>query len=166
MISTLLAEYAPLVRIGFWLAVIVALAIGWFLHRRGARTALLVLAGIGLLGVLALTFSPEGVRAGGITCTVQFSTPFQGIETLANIALLLPFALFLGVALQRPFVVLLGVSALSALIELIQALAPALGRACDTNDWFMNTLGAVIGALGAAAILALNRRPNSRGARR
>lgn len=158
MISTLLAEHAFAVRIGFFIAVVVALAIGWFLHRRGARTTLLVLAVLGLFGALVLAMSPEGDRANGISCTVQFSIPFQGLETLANIAMLLPTTLFLALAMQRPLIVLVGVSGVSVLIELVQALAPALGRACDTNDWLMNTLGALIGALGATAILAIGRR--------
>ncbi len=66
---------------------------------------------------------------------MQFSVPFQGIDTLANIALLLPLALFLSVATNRPLTVLAGTVALSVAIEVVQALAPALGRRCDTNDW-------------------------------
>lgn len=169
MISTFLAEHAPFVRVGFWIAVALALLIGWALHRRGARTALYVLAALGLLAVLVLTMSPEGFRSGGVSCTVQFSVPFQGIETLANIALLMPTTLFLGLALQRPVIALIAASGLSVLLELVQAVTPALGRACDTNDWMMNTIGAVIGALGAAVILGINRRRDrrsGRGARR
>ncbi len=80
-----------------------------------------------------LTLLPDGARSGGVTCTVQFSVPFQGIDTLANIALLLPLALFLSVATNRPLTVLAGTVALSVAIEVVQALAPALGRRCDTN---------------------------------
>ncbi len=47
---------------------------------------------------------------------------------------------------------------LSALIELVQAVVPDLGRSCDTNDWFMNTVGAAIGAMIATAIIALTAR--------
>nr|WP_279589925.1 VanZ family protein [Frigoribacterium faeni] len=101
---------------------------------------------------------PDGARPGGVTCTVQFSVPFQGIDTLANVAMLLPLVLFLGTATSRPLAVLTGAVALSAVIEVVQALAPVLGRRCDTNDWFMNTVGAVLGAVIALVICALERR--------
>lgn len=158
MISTFLVEHASLVPLGFWLAAVVALVLAWVLHRARARRTLLVLTGIAVVAPLVLTMAPDGARGGGVTCAVQFSVPFQGIEPLANIAMLLPLALFAGVATRHPLVVALGVSGLSALIEVVQALAPALGRACDTNDWSMNTVGAVIGAVGAALVLALDRR--------
>jgi hypothetical protein len=158
VISTFLVEHAPLVRVGFWVAAVAAVAVGWLLHRMRARTALLVLAAIGLVGPLVLTLLPDGARPDGVTCTVQFSLPFLGLETLANLAMLLPLSLFLGLATGRPFRVLGGVSALAVGIELVQAVAPVLGRACDTNDWFMNTVGALIGALGAFVIVLVNER--------
>lgn len=158
MISTFLVEHSSLVPLGFWLAVVVALAVGWALHRLRARRTLLVLAGIALVAPLVLTTAPDGVRSGGVTCTVQLSVPFQGIEPLANIAMLLPLALFAGLLTGRPVAVALGVSGLSALLELVQALAPVLGRRCDTNDWAMNTVGAVVGALGAVLVITLDRR--------
>ena len=158
MISTFLAEHAPVVRVAFWLVVIVSLAVGWLLFRLRARTALFVLAAIGLFGAVALTMTPNGPRSGGVDCTVAFSVPFQGIETLANVAMLLPLSLFVGLATKRPLLALLGASGFSAVIELVQALMPVIGRACDTNDWFMNSVGAVVGSLGAFGILALDRR--------
>lgn len=158
MISTFLVEHASLVPLGFWLAVVVALVLGWSLHRAGARRALFVLSGIALVVPLVLTMTPDGVRDGGVTCTVQFSVPFQGIEPLANIAMLLPLALFAGLATGRPVVVTIGVSGLSAVLEVVQALTPALGRACDTNDWFMNTVGALVGGAGAVLVSTLDRR--------
>lgn len=157
MISTLLAENPALVRILFVVAVAASTTLGWLLHRSHRSGALTVLAVVGLLGALALTLSPAGGRA-DVLCTVQFSVPFQGLDTLANVALMLPLTLFAALRLGRPLPVLAGVAGLSAVIELVQALVPALGRACDTDDWVMNTLGAVLGALLALVIAAADAR--------
>lgn len=157
MISTFLVEHAPLVRIGFWVAVAAATLLAWVLHRLRLRRVLLGLSAVALIAVLVLTLLPDGARPGGVTCTVQFSVPFQGIDTLANVAMLLPLVLFLGTATNRPLTILTGAVALSAVIEVVQALAPVLGRRCDTNDWFMNTVGAVLGAVVALVICALER---------
>ncbi|MDY0947198.1 VanZ family protein [Frigoribacterium sp. CFBP9039] len=158
MISTFLVEHAPLVRIGFWVAVAAATLLAWVLHRLRLRRVLLGLSAVALIAVLVLTLLPDGARPGGVTCTVQFSVPFQGIETLANVAMLLPLVLFLGAATNRPLTILTGAVALSAVIEVVQALTPVLGRRCDTNDWAMNTVGAVLGAVIALVICAIDRR--------
>ena len=162
MISTFLVEHAPLVRIGFWAAVAAATLLAWVLHRLRLRRVLLGLSAVAVVAVLVLTLLPDGARPGGVTCTVQFSVPFQGIDTLANVAMLLPLVLFLGAATGRPLTVLAGAVALSAGIEAVQALAPALGRRCDTNDWFMNTVGALLGAVIAVVICRLGRRRATR----
>ena len=158
MISTFLVEHAPLVRIGLWVAVAAATLLAWVLHRLRLRRVLLGLSAAALIAVLILTLLPDGARPGGVTCTVQFSVPFQGIETLANVAMLLPLVLFLGTATNRPLTILTGAVALSAVIEVVQALTPVLGRRCDTNDWAMNTVGAVLGAVIALVICAIDRR--------
>jgi VanZ family protein len=69
-----------------------------------------------------------------------------------------PLALFASLRYRRPLAVLAAVSLLSVLIELVQAALPALGRACDTNDWLMNTVGAAVGALLAIGIIVGSRR--------
>jgi glycopeptide antibiotics resistance protein len=158
VISTFLVEHAPLVRIGFWVAVAAATLLAWVLHRFRFRRVLLGLSAVALVTVLVLTLLPDGARSGGVTCTAQLSVPFQGIDTLANVAMLLPLVLFLGTATNRPLTVLTGAVALSAVVEVVQALAPVLGRRCDTNDWFMNTVGAVLGAIIALVVCALERR--------
>lgn len=158
MISTFLVEHAPLVRIGLWVAVAAATLLAWVLHRLRLRRVLLGLSAVALIAVLVLTLLPDGARPGGVTCTVQFSVPFQGIDTLANVAMLLPLVLFLGTATNRPLTILTGAVALSAVIEVVQALAPVLGRRCDTDDWAMNTVGAVLGAVIALIICAIDRR--------
>ncbi|MHA7155688.1 VanZ family protein [Arthrobacter sp. TMN-50] len=144
-----------------WSAVAASAFLGWLLHRFGKSRALLVLACIGLIGALALTVTPSTSQPTTF-CLVHFSGPFQGIEPLANVAMLLPLTLFAALGWRRPLPVLFAVSGLSALIEIIQALTPSLGRTCDTNDWFMNTLGAAIGTLLAAGIGALETRRRRR----
>ncbi|QHC58885.1 VanZ family protein [Rathayibacter sp. VKM Ac-2760] len=157
MISTFLVEHAALVPPAFWIAVALVAVLALLLHRRRARRALLVLAALAFAGGIGLTmFPPDGVSP--VFCTVQFSVPFDGIDTLANVALLLPGTLLLGVALGRPLAVAAAVSGLSALIELVQATVPSIGRSCDTNDWFMNTIGAVLAALLGLVILRLGGR--------
>jgi glycopeptide antibiotics resistance protein len=151
VISTLLAENPTLVRILFVVVVASSTVIGWLLHQSRRSSALLILATISLVGTLALTLSPSSGFATAF-CTVQFSVPFQGIDTLANVAMMLPLTLFAALRLGRPLPVFAAVSCLSALIELLQALVPTLGRACDTNDWFMNTIGAALGAVLAVVI--------------
>lgn len=158
MISTFLAEHVLLVRIGFWLALVCAAALTWLLHRLRLRRVLFGFSAVAAVAVLVLTLLPDGARDGGVTCTVQFSVPFQGIDTLANLAMLVPLTLFLGTASGRPVAVLLGAVALSAGIEATQAVLPVLGRRCDTDDWSMNTIGALLGAGIAVVVLALDRR--------
>nr|WP_277604032.1 VanZ family protein [Agrococcus sp. ARC_14] len=82
-------------------------------------------------------------------------------EPLANVVLLVPFALLVGVAVGRPLLgALAGAvagAALSAAIETVQALVPAIGRSCSTGDWLANTIGAGIGGLLALVALLLAR---------
>ena len=141
----------------FWVAVATTAAIGWLLFRFGKRRAVQVLVGVSLLGVITLTLTPSS-SDGLDFCTVQFSVPFQGIDTLANLAMTVPLTLFAALAFGRMLPVFAAVSGFSALIELVQALAPAIGRACDTNDWLMNTVGAALGAGLAATIIATESR--------
>ncbi|MCZ2857267.1 VanZ family protein [Blastococcus sp. VKM Ac-2987] len=79
---------------------------------------------------------------------MQFALPtLTRVELLANVALFLPVVLFAALASRRPWSVLAVGSGASAVIEALQALVPAAGRACDTNDWAMNTLGMTIGVV-------------------
>ena len=50
-------------------------------------------------------------------------------------------------------------------VEALQALLTGIGRSCDTDDWWCNTLGAVIGAALAWVALrwARPRQPDSEG---
>lgn len=163
MISTLLAENPTLARNLFLVAVAASAVLGFLLHRSRRSRVLGVLAIIGLVGTLSLTMSPSGGHAATF-CAIQFSLPFQGIDTLANVAMMLPLTLFAALRLHRPLPVFAAVSGLPALIELVQGLVPTLGRACDTNDWFMNSVGAGLGAVLATAIITVEaRRPQRPG---
>ena len=96
-------------------------------------------------------------------CALQFSFPTLGsVELLANVALLLPVIFFATLATGRPGLTMLAGTALSAAIEGVQALVPAIGRSCDTNDWAMNTLGALVAAVLGWAVLKLDREPETR----
>ncbi|MCW2748499.1 MAG: VanZ family protein [Nocardioidaceae bacterium] len=110
-----------------------------------------------LLPVVLLTLVPTA-RDVGQRCEVAWMYPTIGrVELAANVVLFVAPVLFLGVALRRPLVALLAGLGLSAGIEAIQALLPALGRSCSTNDWLSNAIGAVIGAALAWAALQLIR---------
>ena len=152
MISTLLAQHPALFRVLLGLAVLAAAVLGAVLHRFDRRGALAVLAALGLVGALALTLSPSSAPRYAF-CTVQLTSPVDGVDALANVVLMLPLAHFAALRWRRPLPVLAAVAGLSALVELVQALVPALGRACDTGDWVTNTLGALMGVLLAALVL-------------
>ncbi|MBN1097973.1 VanZ family protein [Blastococcus sp. TML/C7B] len=158
MITDVLLDHAALVPVALFLAVLGCGAVGYAALRRGAAGArvLRALTALSLLAVLALTLTPSGKGASGGGCTVQFALPALGrVELLANVALLLPAAVFAALATRRPWAVLAAGAGLSALVETAQSALPAIGRACDTNDWAMNTLGLSVGVLLARGVLAL-----------
>lgn len=160
MIATFLVEHAWAVPLAALLVVLGCLVLGGLLLRAGdrGRRALVVASVAAALPVPLLTLLPDDARAYSF-CAVQLAWPsLGGVETLANIALLLPAAYFVTLLVGRPVLVALGASAVSVVIELVQALVPAIGRACDTTDWEMNTIGAVLGAALAAGTIALVRR--------
>lgn len=154
MITTLLVEHSALVPVALVLIALACVAVGWLvLRRRGAW----VLTGLSLLPVVALTLVPAGGnRLDHVLCVVQFSVPTLGsVELLANVALFLPPAFFATLATRRPLVVLVAGTGVSATIEALQALVFAIGRACDTNDWLMNTVGVAAGVLLALGTIRL-----------
>lgn len=115
-----------------------------------------------MLPVVALTLVPTS-RDLVVGCAAEWSFPKLGaVELMANLVLFVPPALLLGVALRRPLLVLVAASATSALIEVLQAFATALGRSCSTNDWLYNTLGAALGAAIALAALRARRETRAR----
>lgn len=114
-----------------------------------------LLAGLATLPVVVLTMLPTDRRAFE-RCEVAWTLPTVGrVELAANVVLFVAPALFAAVATRRPALTFLAASALTALIETVQALVPAIGRSCSTNDWLANSIGAAIGVLLALIALRL-----------
>lgn len=129
--------------------------------RRYGRQMLWTLTAISLLPVAAMTLSPALGRS-FVFCVFQLSMPtLRSVELLANVAMFIPPVFFATLATRKPLLTLAAGTALSATIEVIQGLIPAIGRSCDTNDWAMNTAGTIIAVLLAAATLALTKRRRS-----
>lgn len=153
MITDLLVDNSALVPVGL-LLIGAACAGAGYLARR-ARRVLWALAVLSTLPVVALTLVPTSGRAYAV-CAIQFSVPTLGaVESLTNVALLFPAVFFATLATRRPLRMLVAGASLSAAIEAIQAVVPAIGRACDTNDWLMNTAGALLAVLLGRATLAV-----------
>ncbi len=77
-------------------------------------------------------------------------------ERVGNIAMFVPLAFFAVLASRRPVLAGAVTATAPVLIEVTQVLTGA-GRTCDGYDWVNNATGAVLGALGGAAVLALAR---------
>jgi hypothetical protein len=167
VITDFLLDHSAVVPVALLLLAVVCVLVGGLIlrsRRYGHRLAA-VLATLSVLPVLVLTLVPAAnSRTDHVICTVQFFVPtLTSVELLANLALFFPPTFFGTLATRRPLLMLAAGAGLSGAIETLQALVPAIGRACDTNDWAMNSIGAVIGVLVASCTLALGR---SRPARR
>ena len=148
MITTFLVEHRWVTTMALVACLAAGAPLGYALADRRRWAFGLGLAS--LLPVAALTLLPTS-RQLAASCAVEWSLPpFGAVELMANIVLLIPPTLLLGVATRRPLVVLAAASGLSALIEITQALVPELGRSCSTNDWLMNSIGAALGVSLAA----------------
>lgn len=99
------------------------------------------------LAVLALTLYPDGSHSPTITCNVglPYLAP-PAVESTANILVFVPISFLAGALWRGPVMVALGAGALSASIELVEALVLVIGRACDTSDWITNVIGGVLAA--------------------
>jgi len=161
MITNFLLDHSALIPVTMAVIAIVCVGLGYLLlraRRRNVHRLLWTLAGLSLLPVVALTLLPTSGRSFAF-CVVQFSMPTLGsVELLANVALFFPPVFFATLATRKPLLTLAAGTALSAAIEIIQGLLPAIGRSCDTNDWAMNTAGAVVAVILASATMALTRR--------
>ncbi len=160
MLSTILIR-AP------WLAftvLLLVLAAGPLLGAALARRPRLIrlLLVISLLVVAGLTLSPDG-GTGVVRCTVDlpYLAP-TAVESTANILMLVPTTMLIGLAWHRPLVAIAIGSGISVVIETLQAIVPFIGRACDTADWITNSIGAVLGGFIALAGLAIDRRRQRR----
>ncbi|HEX6352845.1 VanZ family protein [Actinophytocola sp.] len=159
MISDFLLENSALMPVLLALTAVLCVGVGYPLRRR--HRVLWVLAALSMVPVLALTFGPGSGRV-FVVCVVQFSLPtFGSVELLANVALLFPAVYFATLASRRPVLMLAAGVVLSAAIEVVQIFLPDIGRACDTNDWMMNSAGVIVAVLLARVTIALGSRQTS-----
>ena len=159
MITTLLVEHPWLSPTALAMLVICGPLVGRLVAHR-PRAAWL-LAGLAAIPVVVLTMLPTDRRAFE-RCEVAWSLPtFGRVELAANVVLFVAPALFASVATRRPLLVFVAASAFSALIETVQALIPAIGRSCSTNDWLSNSIGVAIGVIVAMIALRLAGPPKT-----
>ncbi|SDU73611.1 VanZ family protein [Jiangella alkaliphila] len=167
MIYDFLLFNKPLAYATLLVVVVAGIVAGYLLTRRGeaGRRPLWVLAGLAVLPVLGLTLVPELKSTAGwpdeVRCAFAASVPPLNVLVVANAVLFLVPVFLAALAARRPAVVFAAGAALSALVEGLQALIPSLGRACDVDDWVVNTLGAAAGALLALGVMTAARRRES-----
>ncbi|KQS54738.1 hypothetical protein ASG36_20010 [Geodermatophilus sp. Leaf369] len=94
-------------------------------------------------------------------CEVAWDVPTLFHGDLANVILFLAPVALLTTVWRQPVLVAGAAIAASAGVELLQALAPSLGRSCSTSDWLANSIGAVLGAALARAGLRLAGRTST-----
>ncbi|MER7984204.1 VanZ family protein [Streptomyces noursei] len=122
-----------------------------------------------VVSALCLTLWSTGGTQGSGTCVINLKVfePFTTEQGVLNCLLFVPMG-FLGVLTTRR--TLLGAASgvmASAVIETTQGAIPAIGRACDTSDFVSNSVGSVLGAVAAFALLKTARgnltpwRPNA-----
>jgi glycopeptide antibiotics resistance protein len=114
---------------------------------------------LGLAMAVALTMPENGNRLGSVAACLpddlgDVATAAGrvgvGLESLLNVAMLMPFALAAVLATRRVAWPALVVVVLPAVIELVQTQVP--GRQCSVGDYLANTLGGLI-AVAAGALL-------------
>jgi hypothetical protein len=112
--------------------------------RRGWRAVPAVLAGCGLAMALAVTLArPELLGYSSLRTIYPCSfNEFSLTDSLArlNFLMLTPFAFFGTLATRRPWSVLVASAAVSAFVELFQAVTSA--GSCETQDFYNNAVGA------------------------
>ncbi|MFH8520389.1 VanZ family protein [Streptomyces gelaticus] len=117
----------------------------------------------GLAAVLAAELSvtlffpsPKSV-SGQCVLNRNYGESFATEQGLLNLAMFVPIGFFGVLAVRRVLPVFLGGALLSVVTELCQALAPWVGRSCDSSDVQMNVLGAGLGTLAAWASIRATR---------
>ncbi|MFD8599077.1 VanZ family protein [Kitasatospora sp. NPDC059646] len=113
-----------------------------------------VLGGASIAAVLTATLYPTG-GSGSASQMCLYSRDLPGAfgtqQGLMNVALFVPPAFFAAHATRRPVLVAAGCVGWSAVTETVQALAPGIGRACDSADLVANAAGVLLGAALAVA---------------
>jgi hypothetical protein len=145
-------------------ALVLALGLcGWAARRLGTGRveAWLLLASIGV--ILAATLAPmpvglESTLSGLATCDLSrigpapLSTYLRFLDPTLNVLLFIPLGVMIGQLDGRHRGRLVAAAAMLPLgIELIQALAVPLGRACQGGDVFDNLAGLIVGLVIGAA---------------
>ena len=157
MITNFLLDNKALLLPAMLLVAAVCVGVGYAVLRARPWVSWALVA-LSLVPVAALTLTPVLGRSFQF-CAVQFAVPtLHSVESLANVALFVPPVFFATLVTRLPLVMLAAGTILSAEIEVFQGLVPEVGRACDTNDWAMNTAGAVVAVLLARATVALSDR--------
>ncbi|WP_371096901.1 VanZ family protein [Streptomyces sanglieri] len=117
----------------------------------------------GLAAVLAaelsvtIFFPSPGHVSGQCVLNRNYGESFATEQGLLNLAMFVPIGFFGVLAFRRVLPVFLGGVLLSVVTELCQALAPWVGRSCDSSDVQMNVLGAGLGTLAAWASVRATR---------
>lgn len=143
------------------IAISVAIFIAVFISskKRTDRPVSLALWSTSMASVLFLTLWANGGTQGAGTCVANLALlePFGTEQGLLNCLMFAPVG-FMGVFVTRRLVPALtcGV-ALSALIETAQGALPAIGRACDTSDLVSNSVGSMLGAFIAFALVRFQK---------
>jgi hypothetical protein len=159
-VAVFLIDNPALVPVLVLLIAAVSFLAGYLILRAHRQWALWTLAVLSIVPVVALTLVPTPRRMDEVPfCTLDLTLPtLTSVEMVANVALLFPVVFFTALATRRPALILGAGIGLSAAIEICQALVPALGRACDSGGWVMNSVGAIFAALLASATIALAER--------
>jgi MFS family permease len=154
LLSTIIIENFFVVRLLLLAGFIGAIVAAGFLVRAGKRGRIIaaIIAGVGLVVVIALTLTPDTYPLDGNVCYLVVDSPLWDI---LNLALFLVPAIFVTVAVRKPVIVAVSGVLLSAIIEALQYLNPWFGRRCDINDWIANATGMVFGVLIAAALIVI-----------
>lgn len=158
MISTIIIENFFLVRLLLLAGFIGAIVGAGLLVRAGRRGRVIaaIIAGAGLVVVIALTLTPDTYPLDGVVCYLVVDSPLWDI---LNIALFLVPAIFIVIAVRKPIIVAASGILFSALIEFLQYANPWFGRRCDVNDFIANAAGMLIGVvIGAIVIAVVTRR--------
>ncbi|GHB16484.1 VanZ family protein [Streptomyces chryseus] len=120
------------------------------------RSSALLLAS--LVGVPCLAFSGSS-RTALRTCTFNWQPTgaFLSDQGLLNAVLFLAVGFFGLLASRRPVAVTAGASALSATVEVAQAMVPPLAQTCEASDFVASTAGALLGMLAAWATVHISQ---------
>ncbi|MET9292475.1 VanZ family protein [Streptomyces sp. NPDC003077] len=148
MLYTYFAGQQLLVVITLVLCLAVAVVTYLVGRRRLRQPVASALFASSVVGALCLVFSGSSGNALR-TCVInrQITEAFLNDQGLLNVALFVPLGFFGLLATRRPLAIVLGAPALSATIEVSQALIPPIARNCDSSDFVANTIGAWLGVV-------------------